>query len=73
VVTTTIRLPLETHSTAIRRTAHSTTYITTISLMGVGAGGLARSDKVKDVGVWFDEKLNFRERMHEKITKTLLR
>jgi len=26
-------------------------------------------DKVKDLGVWFDEKLSFREHIHDKINK----
>ena len=33
---------------------------------------LARSEKAKDVGVWFDGKLNFREHMHEKINKAFI-
>ena len=30
---------------------------------------LERKDTVKDLGVWFDEKLLFREHMHDKISK----
>jgi len=30
---------------------------------------LARVDKVKDLGVWFDEQLSFKEHMHDKINK----
>jgi len=30
---------------------------------------LARVDKVKDLGVWFDEQLPFKEHMHDKINK----
>jgi len=30
---------------------------------------LERYDKVKDVGVWFDEKLSFREHIQDKINK----
>jgi len=30
---------------------------------------LARLDKIKDIGVYFDAKLDFKDRMHEKINK----
>ena len=30
---------------------------------------LARVDKVKDLGVWLDEQLSFKEHMHDKINK----
>jgi len=30
---------------------------------------LARVDKVKDLGVWFDEQYTFKEHMHDKINK----
>jgi len=30
---------------------------------------LERCDKVKDLGVWFDEKLSFREHIQDKINK----
>jgi len=30
---------------------------------------LARLDKIKDIGVYFDAKLDFRDYMHEKINK----
>ena len=30
---------------------------------------LARLDKIKDIGVYFDAKLDFRDHMHEKINK----
>ena len=30
---------------------------------------LERNDKVKDLGVWFDEKLLFREHIQEKLIK----
>ena len=30
---------------------------------------LARLDKIKDIGVYFDSKLDFKDHMHEKINK----
>jgi len=30
---------------------------------------LQRQDKVKDLGVWFDDRLTFREHINEKINK----
>ena len=32
---------------------------------------LTRADKVKDLGVWFDEKLFFKDHIHDKIYTTL--
>jgi len=32
---------------------------------------LERYDKVKDLGVWFDEKLSFRQHIQDKINKAL--
>jgi len=33
---------------------------------------LERYDKVKDLGVWFDEKLSFREHIQDKINKAYM-
>ena len=33
---------------------------------------LERCDKVKDLGVWFDEKLSFREHIQDKINKAYM-
>ena len=33
---------------------------------------LARLDKVKDIGVYFDAKLDFKDHMHEKINKAYM-
>ena len=33
---------------------------------------LARLDKIKDIGVYFDAKLDFRDHMHEKINKAYM-
>ena len=33
---------------------------------------LERQDKVKDLGVWFDERLTFKEHINEKIDKAYM-
>ncbi len=33
---------------------------------------LHREHKVKDLGVWFDEKLSFKEHIHDKINKAYM-
>ena len=33
---------------------------------------LARLDKIKDIGVYFDAKLDFKDHMHEKINKAYM-
>ena len=33
---------------------------------------LERQDKVKDLGVWFDERLSFKEHINEKINKAYM-
>jgi len=33
---------------------------------------LERCDKIKDLGMWFDEKLSFREHIQDKINKTYM-
>jgi len=33
---------------------------------------LARLDKIKDIGVYFDTRLDFKDHMHEKINKAYM-